>query len=255
MKIAAYGLTDVGRKRTKNEDSFLINEKLSLYVVADGMGGHSGGEFASRMSISTIEEVIKGLEDDPEATVISGVNSEDADFGERLRYAVEMASSRIYDRSLYDSALKGMGTTTVAALFDKGQVYVANVGDSRAYLLHANKLSQVTLDHSIVSEQIQAGVISREEAKKHKLKNIITRSVGYQETVDIDIKNFDVHMGDKILLCSDGLSNMIDEIELEQILVNMPIREACKKLIERANENGGDDNISVIITEVLDPAS
>ncbi|EKD41737.1 MAG: hypothetical protein ACD_73C00553G0003 [uncultured bacterium] len=253
MKIASFGLTDVGRKRNKNEDSILINDELKLYMVADGMGGHSGGEFASRMAIATIEEVIKGLENDPEATVISGVNSDEADYGERLRYAVEMASSRIFDRSLYDPTLKGMGTTTVAVLFDKGQVFVANVGDSRAYLCHANKLNQVTTDHSLVSEQIQAGVLTREDAKKHKLKNIITRSVGYQEAVEIDVKSYDVHMGDKICLCSDGLTNMLDDAEIENIVVNNPIREACKKLIERANENGGDDNVTVLIAEVLDP--
>ncbi len=253
MKIAAFGMTDVGKKRTRNEDSFLLNEGLGLYLVADGMGGHSGGEFASRMASSTIEEVIQGINSDPEATVISGVNSEEADFGDRLRYAIEVASSRIYDRSVYDSTLKGMGTTTVAALYNEGQLYVANVGDSRAYMVHANKMIQVTVDHSLVSEQIQAGVLSKADAKKHHLKNIITRSVGYQEVVEIDIRRFDTHMGDRLILCSDGLSNMIDDEELEKIIIENPIREACKRLIERANEKGGDDNVTVVITEVLDP--
>ena len=254
MKLASYGLTDVGRKRTHNEDSFLMNDDLSLFVVADGMGGHSGGEFASRMSIDTIEEVIKNITSDPEATVISGVNTVDADFGDRLRYAIEVASGKIYDQSLYDQALKGMGTTTVAAIFHDNQLYIANVGDSRAYLLHANKIKQITIDHSLVTEQIKAGLLNENDARKHKLKNIITRSVGYQEQVETDLKKLDLHLGDKLLLCTDGLSNMVNDQEIERIVVNNSVKEACKKLIDSANEHGGEDNITVVLIEVLDLA-
>lgn len=250
MKLISNGLTDVGRKRSRNEDAFLINDELNLYLVADGMGGHSGGELASQMAVSSIEEVLKNLTSDPEATVISGVNTEDTDFGDRLRYAIEVASGKIYDQALYDAALKGMGTTTVAAFFQEGQLYIANVGDSRAYLCHANKLNQITTDHSLVSEQLKAGLIKESEVKGHKLKNIITRSVGYQDQVEIDIKKVDVHMGDKILLCSDGLSNMVDDKQMEEITSHTPIKEACKKLIDLANKNGGEDNITVLLVEV-----
>lgn len=254
LKLASYGLTDVGRKRSHNEDSYLINDDLSLFIVADGMGGHSGGEFASRMSVETILEVVKNITSDPEATVISGVNTADADFGDRLRYAIETASGKIYDQSLYDQSLKGMGTTTVAALFHENQLYVANVGDSRAYLFHANKMSQITTDHSLVTEQVKAGLLNENDAKKHKLKNIITRSVGYQEQVEIDLKKFDLHLGDKLLLCSDGLSNMVNDQEIERIVVNHPIKGACKKLVDSANEHGGEDNVTVVLVEVLDIA-
>lgn len=252
MRIASYGLTDVGKKRSRNEDAFLLNDELKLYLVADGMGGHSGGEFASRMAAMTIEETIQGLSSDPEATVISGVNSDDADLGDRLRYAIEMASSRIYDRAMYDSSLKGMGTTTVATLYHGPYVYVANVGDSRAYLFHANKISQITTDHSLVTEQVQAGVLSATDARSHKFKNIITRSVGYQEEVEIDVKKHEVHMGDKLLLCSDGLSNMIDDKTIEKIVTEHPLKDACRLLIDLANQNGGDDNVTAVLTEVLD---
>ncbi|MBI2339786.1 MAG: Stp1/IreP family PP2C-type Ser/Thr phosphatase [Deltaproteobacteria bacterium] len=252
LKLASYGLTDVGRKRTHNEDSILVNDDLSLYIVADGMGGHSGGEFASRMAVTTMEEVVKNINSDPEATVISGVNTEDADAGDRLRYAIETASGKIYDQSLYDQSLKGMGTTTVAAVFSEGQLYIANVGDSRAYLFHANKIKQITTDHSLVTEQIRAGILNENDARKHKLKNIITRSVGYQEQVECDVKKFDLHLGDKLLLCTDGLSNMVDDREIERIVVGHPMKEACKKLIDSANEKGGEDNITVLIVEVLD---
>lgn len=252
MKIEAFGLSDVGRKRTRNEDSFLINDKLNLYLVADGMGGHSGGEFASHLASSTIEDVIQNMTSDPEATMISGVNTSDADYGERLRFAIQSASEKIYDRALYDTTLKGMGTTTVAALFHERGVYIANVGDSRAYLFHANQMEQITIDHSLVSEQLQAGVISKKEVKGHRLKNIITRSVGYQETVQIDLKKFPIHMGDKILLCSDGLSNMVDDEEIKKCVTKHTLKEAAKRLIEAANQKGGDDNITVLLMEVLD---
>lgn len=253
MKVNAFGLTDVGRKRTRNEDSLLINEKLKLYLIADGMGGHSGGEYASKLASVTIEEVLCGINSDPEATVISGVNTDEADYGDRLRYAIEIASGKIYDRALFDSTLKGMGTTTVAALFHGGNLYIANVGDSRAYLSHANKLMQLTTDHSLVSEQLKAGFIGKGDVKNHKLKNIITRSVGYQEDVEIDIKKFEVHMGDKVLLCSDGLYNMVDDDEIRKIITQYPVRTACKKLVDMANANGGDDNITILLMEVLDP--
>lgn len=252
MKINSAGLTDVGKKRTRNEDSFLINEDLCLYVLADGMGGHVGGEFASRMAVETIDEVIQSMNADPEATVISGVNSDEANFGDRLRYAIEVASSKIYDRAVYEPSLKGMGTTAVTLLYSDNHAYVAHVGDSRAYLIHANKIEQITTDHSLVTEQLKAGTINKEDVKKHKLKNIITRSVGYQEEVEADLQVIEVHMGDKILLCSDGLSNLIEDEEMEAVVSSMPLKEACKKLVDRANEQGGDDNITVLITEVLD---
>lgn len=252
MKVKACGLTDVGRKRTRNEDSYLINEDLNIVILADGMGGHLGGEFASKMAVTTIEEVIDGMTTDPEATVISGVNCDDADYGDQLRHAIEVASEKIFDRAMYDSSLKGMGTTTVAALFNGGYVYIGNVGDSRAYLIHANKIKLLTSDHSLVNEQLQAGVITEEEVKKHKLKNIITRSVGFQQDVKPDVERVKLFLGDKILLCSDGLSNHVEEETIQEYVANFSSEEACRKLVDLANEKGGDDNITVVLAEVVD---
>ena len=178
MKLQSFGLSDVGRKRSRNEDYFLANDELQLGVVADGMGGHSGGEYASRLAVASIEEVIQSMNSDPEATIISGVNSDESEFGDRLRYAIEVASQKIYDQAMYDQDLKGMGTTITAVIAHEGIAYVANVGDSRVYLVRGGKIKQVTTDHSLVSEQMRAGLISTQDAKKHKLKNIITRSVG-----------------------------------------------------------------------------
>lgn len=252
MKVQAFGLSDIGRKRGRNEDSYLVNPELKLFMVADGMGGHSGGEFASRFAVNTIEEVIQSMNTDPEATVISGVNSDEADFGDRLRYAIQVASQKIYDQAMFDQELKGMGTTVAAIIFEKGRVCIANVGDSRVYLVRGNAIKQVTQDHSLVSEQMRAGIISENDAKKHKFKNIITRSVGYQEEVEIDLTYMDLHAGDSLLLCSDGLTNQVDDPVILETVARHGVRieGACRELVQKANEGGGDDNITVVICRV-----
>lgn len=247
MKLQAFGLSDIGKKRGRNEDSFLVNKDLKLFVVADGMGGHSGGEFASRFAVNSIEEVIQSMNTDPEATVISGVNSDDADFGDKLSYAIRHASSKIYDQALFDQELKGMGTTVVAIVVEGERACIANVGDSRAYLVRDGAIKQITQDHSLVSEQMRAGIISEIDARKHKFKNIITRSVGYQEEVDIDLIYLDLLVGDKILMCTDGLTNMLDDSIILNTVSNNEIETACRTLIQIANESGGDDNITVVI--------
>jgi protein phosphatase len=252
MKVQAFGLSDIGRKRGRNEDSYLVNPELKLFMVADGMGGHSGGEFASRFAVNTIEEVIQSMNTDPEATVISGVNSDEADFGDRLRYAIQVASQKIYDQAMFDQELKGMGTTVAALILDKKRVCIANVGDSRVYLVRNNAIKQITQDHSLVSEQMRAGIISENDAKKHKFKNIITRSVGYQEEVEIDLTYLDLQSGDSLVLCSDGLTNQVDDpVILESIVRHgSHIESSCRELVKKANENGGDDNITVVICRV-----
>lgn len=249
MKLISHGITDVGKKRTRNEDCFLVNDELSLYVVADGMGGHCGGEFASRLAVSTIDEVIQSLNTDPEATIISGVNSEETDHGDRLRYAIEVASQKIYDQGLYDQQLKGMGTTTTAVIVSDGRANIANVGDSRVYLLRGGKIQQVTRDHSLISEQVRAGLLSEGDAKKHKLKNIITRSVGYQEAVEVDIFKIDLQSKDRLVMCSDGLTNMVDDEMICRTAEKGDVKDACRKLVTIANERGGEDNVTVILCE------
>jgi len=251
MKIASYGISNVGMKRGQNEDNYLVNDDLQLYVVADGMGGHLGGEFASKMAVTTVEEVVQRLAT-PEATQIHGVNSEEASFGERLRFAIKEAGRRIFDQALYDETLKGMGTTTVATLVHDGQAYVANVGDSRGYFIRNNSIEQITEDHSLVGEQVKAGIISAHDAKGHRLKNIITRSVGYQEEVESDLWIKDLRPNDRILLCSDGLSNLVDDQEIHSIVTQNPLKEACEKLVGLANERGGDDNITIILLQVVE---
>ena len=258
MKITSCGITDVGQKRQNNEDNFLINDEINLYVVADGMGGHVGGEFASQIAVTTIEEVIQNVEVDPEATRPDwgALGSAVAISGEKLKYAIRLAGKRIFDRTNDEPELRGMGTTTVAMLFDQNKVFLAHVGDSRAYLIRASTVAQVTEDHSLVNEQIRLGLITREAARNHKLKNIITRSVGYQEDVEIDTIVRPVEKGDRFVLCSDGLSNLVEENEILEVVGGAQSTEtAAQKLIDLANSRGGDDNITLIIAQVdeLDP--
>ena len=251
MLIKSFGQSDVGKRREKNEDSYLVNNERLLYLIADGMGGHLGGEFASQLAVVTIEEVVKILEDDPETTLLEGEAVKPGDYPNCLRYAIRVASQRIFEKANEDVNLHGMGTTTVALLFRNNRVYIANVGDSRAYRIRDSKISQITQDHSLVGEQIRAGLISADDSRIHRLKNIITRSVGFQEFVDSDIDIRAVRLGDRYLLCSDGLSNLVGDQEIKDIAVNNDIEAAVRRLIDIANERGGDDNITIVLTEVV----
>ncbi|MFH0799490.1 MAG: Stp1/IreP family PP2C-type Ser/Thr phosphatase [Pseudomonadota bacterium] len=251
MRIRSFGLSDVGRRREKNEDSFLVSEELKLYAVADGMGGHLGGDFASRMAVETLDETLKALEADPESTLREGdSNFRPGEYQGYLRYAIGLGSQRIFERATAEATLHGMGTTTVALLFRNNKVYVANVGDSRAYRIRRDKITQITKDHSLVGEQIRAGMLSADDARVHRLKNIITRSVGFQEDVEADIDIRVVREGDRFLLCSDGLSNMIEDSEIRDIVATNDLEAACHRLIDIANERGGDDNITAVLVEV-----
>lgn len=252
MLIKSFGHSDVGRRREKNEDSFLVNDERRLYLVADGMGGHLGGEFASKLAVSTIDEVVKSIEDDPEMTLPEGESLKPGDFSNCLRFAIREASRRIFEKANEDSKLHGMGTTTVALLFRNNKAYIANVGDSRVYRIRGKKINQITKDHSLVGEQIRAGLLSADDSRVNRLKNIITRSVGFQEDVDSDVDIRPVKMGDRFLLCSDGLSNLVQDGEIRDVVLNNELEPAVLRLIDIANERGGDDNITAVIAEVVD---
>ena len=250
MRVKSFGMSDVGKRREKNEDSYLVNDELALYTVADGMGGHLGGDIASRLAATTVEEVVKDLEKDPDMTLQEGINIKPGEYQGYLRYAVALSSKRIFEKAHDESTLRGMGTTMVALLFRSNKVYIANVGDSRAYRIREEEISQITKDHSLVGEQMRAGILTEDEAKASRLKNIITRSVGFQEDVEADVDIRVVREGDRYLLCSDGLSNMIEDDEIRDIVSTNDLDTACKRLIDIANERGGDDNITVIIAEI-----
>lgn len=248
MRITSCGITDVGLKRGHNEDNFLINDELNLFVVADGMGGHAGGEYASAICVNTVEEIVTSIE-----VAASGDASGDdpVDIArERLRYALRLAGRRIHEKASVEQEFHGMGTTAVALLMDGPNAVVAHVGDSRLYMMREGNFEQVTEDHSFVARQVKAGVMTEEEAKSHRMRNVIYRSLGYQEDVEVDVQIRAVRKGDRFLLCSDGLSGHIDGDELGGYLDKYGPQEAARRLIEVACERGGDDNITVLIVRV-----
>lgn len=247
MRVTSCGITDVGMKRQNNEDNYLINDDLRLFVVADGMGGHAGGEYASQIAVTTVEEVLLNIQDEraPE-----GPDDGEVITQEKLRYAIRLAGKRIYERAQENSDFHGMGTTALVLLIRDGRSFVAHVGDSRCYHFQDGRVAQVTEDHSWVNEQIKAGLISKENARTHKLRNIITRSLGYFDEVDIDTQVRPIREGDAFLLCSDGLSNLVEEQELGAIVHGHAVQEAARRLVELANSRGGDDNITVVIARV-----
>lgn len=246
MKIRTRARTDVGRKREQNEDSFLAADDLGLYVVADGMGGHAGGDIASRLAVEAIERVVREASRREESPFAEATSLAESPLPDLLRDAVETASAEIYRRALVEPDLAGMGTTTSAMLIHGPHVFIAHVGDSRVYLSRGALLQQITEDHSLVNEQIKAGVITAEEAKSSRLKNIITRSVGFEEEVLVDIMGLEAEPADVFVLCSDGLANMVEDGEIGELARRVPLDELPDRLVDLANDRGGEDNITVI---------
>jgi PPM family protein phosphatase len=249
LKAASAGLTDVGRKRDHNEDSFLIDDELQLYVVADGMGGHAGGGTASRIAVETIDRKLRDLRASmPEKT--SSTNLQDSAVPETIRSAVEQACLAIFAKAQEEPELAGMGTTVISLMLDDAHAFFAHVGDSRAYLVRGDLIQQISEDHSLVNEQIKAGMITPEEARHSRYRNIITRSVGFEEEVQVDVMGLLAEAGDTFLLCSDGLANMLEDTEILETVRGLPLTDIPGKLIEMANERGGDDNITVVAVRV-----
>lgn len=250
MKITFSGLSDTGRKRDHNEDSFLIDEELSLFVVADGMGGHAGGGTASRMAVETIDAEIRKLREGPERPFDRSYALSDSPMPEILRFAVESACRNIYRAAQTDPRLAGMGTTTIALLLHGRDAFFAHVGDSRAYLTRGDLVQQISEDHSLVNEQIKAGVITAEEARHSRFKNIITRSVGFEREVQVDVMGLVCEPGDTFVLCSDGMSNLVEDREILEAVRSHPVDKVPQALIDLANDRGGDDNITVVCVRV-----
>ncbi len=236
MKFHSWYLTDKGLRRETNQDSCLINQELGLFVVADGMGGHSGGEVASNLAVETVEEVMiqPGTQKIPARELI--IN------------AYEEASKRIFDLAANERReLLGMGTTMVLAYVRGRNLYIANVGDSRCYLFKKPHLWQVTEDHSLLNEQIRAGVMSEAEVREYVGRNVITRSVGYEREVYPDILEREIGSGEIYLICSDGLSSLVSDEKISEILNQNTPDKAVKACVEQALKNGGDDNVTVML--------
>lgn len=241
------GKTDVGRVRATNQDAFLANNEAKLYLVADGMGGHAGGEIASRLAVDTIEaQICKNLQifelDPLEA-------NHEFQILKTMEASVNFASAKIYEHALEDPSLRGMGTTATVVKISGKHAYWAHVGDSRLYLLRNRFLYQLTFDHSLVNEQVRAGILTPEEAEVHHLKNVITRSVGYQEEEDVDSASILIQTGDKLILCSDGLHGKVSDSEIASIVDELGL-DSLDTLVDLANSRGGDDNITILVVSL-----
>jgi protein phosphatase len=237
-KIQCWCKTDTGLRRESNQDSFLIEEDLGLFVVADGMGGHSGGEVASKLAVETMADVLK----------VSGPTLGPRD---QLALAYAESSRRIFDKAAYERPeYIGMGTTMVSLLLRDNSFFIGNVGDSRCYLFRKPQLWQLTEDHSLVNEQLRSGLITEEQHRTMGGRNVITRSVGYEREVSVDILERPVTKGDIFLLCSDGLSGLVLDGKISEILTKAPIELAAERCVEKALDNGGDDNVTVMIIAV-----
>ena len=224
-----YSRTHKGLVRPTNQDAILIKD--TLFGVADGMGGHLGGDTASRLAMQVIENML--TDKLPSETV--------------LRIGVEAANRRVFERQKHDASLKGMGTTLTLLWENEKQVLIAHVGDSRAYLLRDGKLTCVTNDHSVVGEMVRSNAITPEEARVHPYRNVITRAIGTAAMVEVDLQSMDKQSGDIWLACSDGLYNKIEDKEIETILLETAQEEAAEKLLELALERGAEDNVSILL--------
>jgi protein phosphatase len=245
VRIIAWPATDVGRVRSHNEDSHLIDAQLGLYLVADGMGGHAGGAHASQLCVDVVDKVVRrGLD------ALSSVPSEhqSAAVAEMLCAAASEASARIYDQAAADTRLQGMGTTLTGLFLFGERGFVVHVGDSRAFLMRGGTCRQLSNDHSWLNEQVQAGLLTEEEAAASDLKHIITRSVGFERHVDADVIPVSIVPGDAFLLCSDGMSNYIEPDEIGQLARDHWYADLPRLCTDLANKRGGDDNITVLVT-------
>jgi serine/threonine protein phosphatase PrpC len=251
-RVSSAVATHPGLRRTSNEDSFCRRSDLGLYMVADGMGGHAAGEVASRMAVDVIESFMNDTRDaDVNRTWPFPYDPELSLGGNRLKASFKLANRKISAAMETDEALKGMATTAAAVLVAKNTPVIAHVGDSRIYRWRAGKLEQLTQDHSWVGEQVRAGVLSDADARRHPWRSVVTRAIAGGEDPDVDISEAPVAAGDRLLICSDGLSSVVPHDRLEAILgERRSLEDTCQALIEAANDGGGPDNITVVILNI-----
>lgn len=239
--IKTFSITDIGIRRKLNQD-YVFTSEISignldnLFIVADGMGGHNAGDYASKYTVRTIVEEVGRAKEETTVTI--------------LENAIKKANVHIRTKANEVEDYNGMGTTVVAATIEGDVLTVANVGDSRLYVINSDEIKQITRDHSLVEEMIRMGGLAREQARSHPDKNIITRAIGAQDDVDVDFFHVRLEKGDMILMCSDGLTNMVEDEEIRLILNGQrDIVEKAQRLVFAANENGGKDNIAVVLIE------
>ncbi len=254
-QVSYWPLTDVGRVRDHNEDAFLVDEKINLFIVADGMGGHAAGEVASNVAV----HAFRGFLHENRALLTEyeqGVGKTTRlDVLRMMEQGVLRACSAVYAEAQKDPAKRGMGTTMVALMVIGTRGFIAHVGDSRIYMMRGNAVYQMTKDHSLINELLARGRIKLEEVDKLQYKNAMTRAVGVYESVEADTLDFDVLAGDRYLLCSDGLCNYTEDSDIMRVFEENPVEKVAQKFIDLANSAGGQDNITSIVIKVPDPAA
>jgi serine/threonine protein phosphatase PrpC len=252
MEYRAAARTDVGRKRTGNEDSFCLAPEMGLFVVADGMGGHAAGEVASRLAVETIQEWMRKYLEGDATTFVGPLRSSGPREVNFLLSSIRLANRVIFEMAQSDPRCAGMGTTLVAALGLPNRLVLAHVGDSRIYRIHGAGIAQLSKDHSLVQQQVDRGILTPEQAQTSQYRHMITRALGLKEAIEVDVTEQPAHAGDCLLLCSDGLSDLLEDEEMLRV-----VREhgtdpegACQALVDLANYKGGDDNITVLLIQV-----
>jgi PPM family protein phosphatase len=250
LSVQVYGRSDIGCVRTNNEDNLGFDKRYGIYVVCDGMGGQAAGEVASKMAVDSILNYFRAAGKGPYPEI--GPKIADAtEMGNALASAIQLANSNIYEAASNDSGHAGMGSTIVGVLLRDNFCSVANVGDSRVYLVREGNIKQLTDDHSLVMEQVRRGLITREEAEASEMQNIIIRALGSEETVEVDVHDMMAAPGDIFMLATDGLTKHIKDARiLEMILTAKDLKGACEALIQAAKDDGGDDNITCILLRV-----
>ena len=242
--LLGWGLSDIGRLREANEDSCLVDPEMGLLLVCDGMGGHLGGATASRTAAHAFRDALRIR---AAAGGLRGRGARSA-----VGQAAAAASAAVHDKAASTAALAGMGTTLTGLVLAGSIAHIAHVGDSRAYLLRGGRIRQLTEDHSLVQEQVRAGLLSETEARSSRLRNVITRSVGFSREVEVDLLSLPVRGGDTFLLSSDGLTGHVNDKTLEEVLDTTFYAKAVHVLVDMANARGGEDNITVVVGHVPD---
>jgi serine/threonine protein phosphatase PrpC len=252
MKITSFGGTDIGKKRVKNEDAFLLNDKLFLYAVADGVGGNEGGEIASRLAVETLAASMQDLLGETDGMSPTAERSNNDPESMELKHALTLANQTIRREQSLHPELSGMATTLTALHLWKGRLLLAHIGDSRAYLLRYGKFTQLSNDHSFVMEQVRAGALTPEQARTSPYRNVITRALGIDDEVKADFSEQMLQRDDRLLLCTDGLTGMIGDAEISRLLTSGTPDEAVHKLLAAANDGGGLDNITAVVVRVME---
>lgn len=253
MHIQAGARTDLGRVRKNNEDCYSIDPSLQLYVLSDGMGGEAHGEVASQLAVQTVLTHCRQAENSRATPIFGETNPEISERTNRLASAIHLANRKVFEAAASDPEQMGMGATIVAAWIDAQRLSLAHVGDSRAYLLRGGSLDQLTADHSLVAEKVRIGILTPQEADASEMQSVLTRAVGTSVTVQVDTDEQPLLVGDFLLLCSDGLTRMVTDPEIAStLLTSASAQESADRLVELANENGGADNITVIVLHVIE---